>query len=230
MAQTATHDKERTMEPSRRIDVISDAICPWCWIGKTNLDAALALLGPAAAGFSVHWRPFQLNPDMPPEGVERAAYRAQKFGSVTRGAELDANVAEAGRKVGLEFRHDRMLRTPNTVNVHRLLQWSGSQSAGSQSTGLGQHEMAEALFRAYFHDGKDIGDLATLADVAATLGLDAAAFLASDELAEEVRAEDAYFRKIGISGVPSFALDGRVLFSGAYPAEHIAAALTRQAA
>ncbi|TCI00327.1 DsbA family oxidoreductase [Roseococcus sp. SYP-B2431] len=208
------------MEPTRRIDVISDAICPWCWIGKTNLDAALALLGPAAAGFSVHWRPFQLNPDMPPEGVERAAYRARKFGSVTRGAELDANVAEAGRKVGLEFRHDLMLRTPNTVHAHRLLQWSGAR----------QHAMAEALFGAYFRDGKDIGDVAVLAEVAATLGLDASAFLASDELVEEVRAEDAYFRKIGISGVPSFAVDGRVLFSGAYPAEQIAAALTRQAA
>lgn len=208
------------MEPTRRIDVISDAICPWCWIGKTNLDAALALIGPQAAEFSVHWRPFQLNPEMPPEGVERATYRAQKFGSVTRGAELDAKVAEAGRNVGLEFRHDLMLRTPNTINAHRLLQWSGPR----------QHEMAEALFRAYFHDGKDVGDIATLTEIAAALGLDAAAFLASDELAEEVRAEDAYFRKIGISGVPSFAVDGRVLFSGAYPAEHIAAALTRQAA
>jgi predicted DsbA family dithiol-disulfide isomerase len=180
----------------------------------------LALLGPAAADFSVHWRPFQLNPDMPPEGVERATYRAQKFGSVTKGAELDANVAQAGRNVGLEFRHDLMLRTPNTINAHRLLQWSGAR----------QHEMAEALFQAYFRDGRDIGDLAILAEVAATLDLDAAAFLASDELAEEVRAEDAYFRKIGISGVPSFAVDGRVLFSGAYPAEQIAAALTRQAA
>jgi len=213
------------MEPTRRIDVISDAICPWCWIGKTNLDAALKLIGPAAAEFSVHWRPFQLNPDMPPEGVERATYRARKFGSATRGAELDANVAEAGRKVGLEFRHDLMLRTPNTINAHRLLQWSASQL-----TGPGQHEMAEALFRAYFHDGKDVGDVEALTEIAASLGLDAAAFLASDELAEEVRAEDAYFRRLGISGVPSFAVDGRVLFSGAYPAEHIAAALTRQAA
>lgn len=213
------------MEPTRRIDVISDAICPWCWIGKANLDAALTLIGPAAAGFSVHWRPFQLNPDIPSEGVERATYRAQKFGSVTRGAELDANVAEVGRKAGLEFRHDLMLRTPNTINAHRLLQW-----AGGQSTGPGQHAMAEALFRAYFQEGKDVGDLDTLAGIAATLGLDAAAFLAGDELAEEVRAQDAYFRQIGISGVPSFALDGRVLFSGAYPADQIAAALTRQAA
>lgn len=205
------------MEPSRRIDVISDAICPWCWIGKTNLDAALKLIGPAAQDFAVHWRPFQLNPDMPAEGVERAAYRAQKFGSVEKGRELDARVAEAGRAVGLEFRHDLMLRTPNTINAHRLMQWSGAR----------QHEMAGALFQAYFHDGKDVGDIATLTEIAATLGLDAGAFLASDELAEQVRAEDAYFRRIGINGVPSFAIDGRVIFSGAYPAEHIAEALTR---
>lgn len=205
------------MEPSRRIDVISDAICPWCWIGKTNLDAALRLIGPAAQDFAIHWRPFQLNPDMPPEGVERASYRAAKFGSVEKGRELDARVAEAGRNVGLNFRHDLMLRTPNTINAHRLIQWSGPR----------QHEMVEALFRAYFHDGKDIGDIATLAEIAATLDLDAGEFLVGDELAEEVRAEDAYFRRIGISGVPSFAIDGRVIFSGAYPAQHIAEALTR---
>lgn len=208
------------MEPSRRIDVISDAICPWCWIGKTNLDAALKLIGPDAAQFAIHWRPFQLNPDMPPEGVERASYRAQKFGSVEKGRELDARVAEAGRNVGLEFRHDLMLRTPNTIDAHRLIQWAGPR----------QHEMAEALFRAYFRDGQDIGDITALTAIAATLGLDAGEFLASDELAEQIRAEDAYFRRIGISGVPSFAVDGRVLFSGAYPAEQIAAALTRQAA
>jgi predicted DsbA family dithiol-disulfide isomerase len=205
------------MEPSRRIDVISDAICPWCWIGKTNLDAALKLIGPAAADFAIHWRPFQLNPEMPPEGVERASYRAAKFGSVEKSRELDARVAAAGQAVGLEFRHELMLRTPNTINAHRLIQWAGPR----------QHEMTEALFQAYFHDGKDIGDLAALTEIAATLGLDAGAFLASGELAEEVRAEDAYFRRIGISGVPSFAIDGRVIFSGAYPAEHIAEALTR---
>ncbi|WP_424812361.1 DsbA family oxidoreductase [Roseococcus sp. YIM B11640] len=208
------------MDAKRRIDVISDAICPWCWIGKRNLDTALALLGPEAGNFEVHWRPFQLNPEMPAEGVERASYRAQKFGSEERGRELDARVAEAGRAVGLEFRHDLMLRTPNTVNAHRLIQWAGPR----------QHEMAEALFRAYFQQGQDVGDLATLAEIASGLGLDAAEFLDGEELAEQVRAEDAYFRRIGIQGVPSFALDGRVLFSGAYPAEHIADALSRKAA
>ncbi len=205
------------MDQPRRIDVISDAICPWCWIGKRQMERALALLGQP---FSIHWRPYQLNPDMPVEGVERAAYRAAKFGSVERGAELDANVAAAGRAVGLEFRHDRMLRTPNTIAAHRLIRWAGER----------QNDMVEALFQAYFQDGEDIGDHATLTAIAATLGLDAAEFLASEEHAAEVRAEDAQFRRIGINGVPSFALDGQVMFSGAYPAEHMAQIFGRRAA
>ncbi|MDB5414789.1 MAG: putative dithiol-disulfide isomerase involved in polyketide biosynthesis [Rubritepida sp.] len=208
------------MEPTHRIDVISDAICPWCWIGKRQLEIALAQLAEQGRTFSIHWRPFQLNPDMPAEGVERAAYRAAKFGSVTRGAELDANVAASGSGVGLEFRHDLMLRTPNTISAHRLIRWAGPR----------QNELVELLFRAYFQEGQDIGDQAVLAGIAATLGLDATAFLASNEFADEVRAEDATFRRMGISGVPSFALDGRVLFSGAYPAAHMVELFTRQAA
>ena len=205
------------MDTPRRIDVISDVICPWCWIGKRQLEGALAMLD---TPFAIHWRPFQLNPDLPAEGVERASYRAAKFGSVERGAELDANVAAAGRVVGLEFRHDRMLRTPNTIAAHRLLAWAGVR----------QNDLAEALFRAYFQDGQDIGDHAVLAGVAAELGLDAAPFLASDGQDAEVRAEDANFRRLGISGVPSFALDGAVLFSGAYPAERMADIFGRRAA
>jgi len=202
---------------ARRIDVISDAICPWCWIGKRQMERALAMLDQP---FTIHWRPYQLNPDMPVEGVERASYRAAKFGSVERGAELDANVAAAGRAVGLEFRHDRMLRTPNTIAAHRLLRWAGER----------QNDMAEALFQAYFQDGQDIGDHAVLAAIASTLGLDAKAFLASDEHDAEVRAEDAQFRRIGINGVPSFALDGQVMFSGAYPADHMARIFGQRAA
>jgi predicted DsbA family dithiol-disulfide isomerase len=206
-----------TMTTARRIDVISDAICPWCWIGKRQLEAALAMLD---TPFTIHWRPFQLNPDMPAEGVERASYRAAKFGSVERGAELDANVAAASHTVGLDFRHDRMLRTPNTIAAHRLLRWAGPR----------QNDLAEALFRAYFQEGQDIGDHAVLAALAQTLDLDATDFLASDEFDAEVRAEDANFRRLGISGVPSFALDGAVLFSGAYPAERMAEIFGRRAA
>ena len=206
-----------------RIDVVSDAVCPWCWIGKRHLEGALARLADGGERFEVHWRPFQLNPDMPPEGVERAAYRAAKFGSLERSRELDAQVATAGAAVGLEFRLDRQRRTPNTVDAHRLIRHAGAVGGPAR-----QGTVVEALFRAYFHDGRDIGDPAVLAEAAAEAGLDdGAAFLASGEGAAEVREEDAGFRRLGISGVPSFALAGHLLFSGAVPAERMADAFRR---
>ena len=206
-----------------RIDVVSDAICPWCWIGKRHLESALARLADAGERFEVHWRPFQLNPDMPREGVERAAYRAAKFGSLERSRELDAQVAAAGAAAGLEFRLDRQRRTPNTVDAHRLIRRAGEAGGAAR-----QDAVVERLFRAYFQDGRDIGDRAVLAEVAAEAGLeDAASFLASDEGAAEVRAEDSGFRRLGISGVPSFALAGHILFSGAVPPERMAEAFRR---
>lgn len=208
--------------PAPRIDVVSDAICPWCWIGKRHLEGALARLADEGERFTVHWRPFQLNPDMPREGVERAAYRAAKFGSAERSHELDAQVAAAGAAAGLEFRFDRQRRTPNTVAAHRLIRRAGEAGPAAQGA------VVEALFRAYFADGRDIGDAAVLAEAAEGAGLEgAAAFLASGEGEAEVRDEDAGFRRLGISGVPSFALSGHVLFSGAVPAERMAEAFRR---
>ena len=207
-----------------RIDVVSDAICPWCWIGKRHLEGALAVLAEDGERFEVHWRPFQLNPDMAPEGVERAAYRAAKFGSIERSRQLDAQVAAAGAAAGLEFRFDRQRRTPNTVDAHRVVRRAGE--AGGPAL---QEAVVEALFRAYFQDGRDIGDRAVLAEAADAAGMDgAAALLATEEGAADVRAEDAGFRGLGISGVPSFALSGHVLFSGAVPADRMADAF-RQA-
>ncbi|MBX6374610.1 MAG: DsbA family oxidoreductase [Acetobacteraceae bacterium] len=204
-----------------RLDVVSDAICPWCWIGKRQLDLALAELA-ARDGlhFEVRWLPFQLNPGMPPEGVDRQRYRERKFGSLERSRQLDAQVAEAGRAVGLEFRHDRMTRTPNTVEAHRLIYLA-------EPTGL-QGAVVEAIFQAYFHDGRDIGDRATLAAIGAEAGLDAAtldAFTEGFAAREEVLTEDHALRSAGLSGVPSFVLDRHLLFSGAVPAAQMAAAL-----
>lgn len=207
-----------------RIDVISDAICPWCWIGKRNLAGALAQLAEEGERFEVHWRPFQLNPDMPREGVERDAYRAAKFGSLERSRQLDAQVAAAGAGVGLEFRHDRMQRTPNTLDAHRLIRLAGESGPALQD------RIVEALFRAYFQDGQDIGSRAALAEIAAATGMDkaeVAAFLDSDAGEAEVRQEDLRFRQAGLSGVPTFALEGHVLFSGAMPAERMALAFRR---
>ncbi|MBU8538631.1 DsbA family oxidoreductase [Falsiroseomonas tokyonensis] len=210
------------MTTLRNLDVISDSVCPWCWIGKRNLDEALAMLAEEGLRFNLRWRPFQLNPDMPAEGVPRAAYRAQKFGSEARGRELDANVAEAGRNVGLTFRHDLMERTPNSVASHRVVRMAHGQ-------GL-QDAVLEAFFRGYFQEGRDVGDPATLVELAAAAGMDGAAvatMLAGDEYREAVLAEDAAARSGGISGVPSFLLDRHLLFSGALPASRMADAFRR---
>ncbi|MGC8469841.1 MAG: DsbA family oxidoreductase [Acetobacteraceae bacterium] len=211
--------------PGSRIDIVSDAICPWCYIGKRQLEAALATLKTEGLGFTVHWNPFQLNPDMPPEGVARAAYRAAKFGSPERVAAIDARVSEAAAAVGLPFALHCQARTPNTIAAHRLIRWAGIQGGPAA-----QDAAMESVFHAYFIAGRDTGDPAMLAECAAAAGLDpaAAAFLASDAEADAVRAADAQARASGVTGVPSFFLDGYFLFSGAVPAEQMAGAF-RQA-
>jgi predicted DsbA family dithiol-disulfide isomerase len=212
----------------RNIDVISDVICPWCWIGKAHLDAALEELRQEGLEFQIRWRPFQLNPDMPQAGVERATYRAQKFGSLERSRELDAQVADAGRAAGLDFRHDLMLRTPNTVAAHRVIR--AAEEAGSRDgarEGL-QQAVVDALFRAYFQEGRDIGDHATLDELAASAGLPGmAAMLAGDDHRDAVLAEDMAARQGGISGVPSFLMDRHLLFSGAMPGPRMAEAFRK---
>jgi len=205
-----------------RIDIVSDAICPWCYIGKRQLERALATLADEGLHFSVHWNPFQLNPDMPPEGRDRAAYRAWKFGSAEKAAALDARITEAAAGVGLAFRTDLMTRTPNTIDAHRVI-WFAGQKGRQDAT-------MEQVFKAYFTEGADIGDHQVLAACAAKAGLDPAeviAFLATDLADKEMRAADQAARESGVSGVPSFFLDGYGLFSGAMPAESIAAALRR---
>ncbi len=208
--------------PGTRIDVVSDAICPWCYIGKRQLERALALLDAEDLRFAVRWNPFQLNPDMPREGRDRTAYRATKFGSAERAATLDAQVAEAARSVGLAFRLDLMARTPNTLDAHRLIWLAGQQGV--------QDYAMEAVFAAYFTQGRNIGDHAVLADCATAAGLDRTSvldFLTGERITAEMQAADRAAREAGVNGVPSFFLDGYGLFSGAVPAEQMAAALRR---
>jgi predicted DsbA family dithiol-disulfide isomerase len=205
--------------PIPTITVISDAICPWCYIGKRQLERALAILAGQGQAFAVAWYPYQLNPEMPEEGVERAAYRAAKFGSTERGREIDARVAEAGSAVDIGFNFAAMQRTPNTVAAHRVIRAAGAEGR--------QDAVVERLFSAYFLEGRDIGDPEVLAACVAEAGGDAAAtraMLASDANRAEVLAEDEAARRAGISGVPSFALAGHVLFSGAVPADAMAEA------
>lgn len=201
-----------------RIDVISDAICPWCYIGKRQLERALSILeSQHKLRFTVAWHPFQLNPEMPAEGVDRAKYRIAKFGSAERSKQMDERITEVAAGVGIEFHLERLTRTPNTVKAHRLIRFAGQKGQ--------QDAVVEALFDVYFCNGADIGDDKALADVGHRGGLDydaVLAMLASDEGKREVLAGDQMARNCGIQGVPSFALQGHVLFSGAVPAEEMA--------
>lgn len=208
--------------PVGRIDVISDAICPWCYIGKRQLERALDILASNHCSITVAWHPFQLNPDMPLEGVEREKYRIAKFGSLERSKQLDQRITETAATVGLEFHLEKLTRTPNTVNAHRLIRFAGQKGV--------QDAVVEELFEGYFCKGADIGDAKILADIGAEGGLDRAevlAMLAGDEGRKEVLAADQMARNAGVQGVPSFALQGHVLFSGAVPAEEMAQTFRR---
>src|SRR5260370_3379816 len=206
------------------IEVISDAICPWCWVAKRRLDRAIAALAPDVIA-SVTWRPFELNPEMPRAGVDRRNYRSAKFGSWQRSQALDAQVAAAGRSDGLVFNHDKMERTPNTGHAHRLI-WLAGQLRK-------QDAVVEGLFAAYFNVGRDVGDPPVLADVGASAGLDRAmilAMLASDEGHAEVQSQLHRAVSLRVSGVPTVLVDGVPLFSGALRAEFMAADLPQVAA
>lgn len=191
------------------VEVISDVICPWCWVGKRRLEKAIA----AVAGVHevvVRWRPFQLNPDMPRVGMERRAYRTAKFGSVERSIELDAKLAAVGAGEGLAFHFERIERTPNTFDAHRLIRLAGELGV--------QDAVVEALFRAYFSDGRDIGERSVLLDVVVGAGLErerAESTLDSDDSATAVRAEEAEARRLGVEGVPFFVLNGDLALTGA---------------
>ena len=205
------------------IEMISDAICPWCWIAKRRLDSAIAPIAPDVMA-SVTWRPFELNPEMPKGGVDRRAYRSAKFGTWQHSQALDAQVAAAGRSEGLVFNHDKIERTPNTADAHRLILLAGQQGK--------QDVVVEGLFAAYFDDGRDVGDPAVRADVGAAAGLDRArilAMIASDEGLTEVRSELQRAVNLRVSGVPTVLVDGVPLFSGAIRAELMEAELRKAA-
>ena len=152
---------------SFRLDIVSDTICPWCYVGKRRLAAALPILEAEGLTFDVTWRPFQLNPTIPREGLDRRAYRSAKFGSWKKSQALDAQVTEAGASAGLVFRHDLMAKTPNTVASHALIRLA--HETGGAAT---QDRVVEALFSAYFTQGLDVGDPAVLADLAKGAGIE----------------------------------------------------------
>ena len=206
-----------------RLDVVSDTICPWCWIGKRRLEAALGRIGDELA-LDVRWRPFELNPDLPREGISRRDYRTAKFGSWERSLALDAEVRAAGAGDGLDFRHALQERTPNTLASHALVALAAD--AGRQG------DVIEALFGAYFTDGRDVGDVETLVEIGTAHGLDATAAEAAvtdAALRERLHAEARAYAGGGVNGVPSVLMNGFLLFSGAQAPGTIEAVL-REAA
>ena len=179
-----------------KLDILSDPICPWCFIGKARLDAALAARPDHP--FAIEYHPFQLNPDMPPAGMDRRAYLEGKFGGKAQAAEVYARIDAAARDAGLEIDWARIDRTPSTLDAHRLIHWAGVEGR--------QVAVVSALFRAYFLEGRDIGDRDVLADIADGAELDAAAIrrlLAGEADAEDVAARDAHARARGVTGVPT---------------------------
>ncbi len=195
-----------------RLDIFSDPICPWCFIGKRRLERALAARPDLQ--IEVHWRAFQLNPEMPAEGMDRQLYLELKFGGPAAAQRIYDTIAEAGvsEKIGFDFGAIR--RTPNTVNAHRLIRRAGLEGK--------QDAVVEALFERYFLAGEDIGDTAILLKAAREAGLpssDLEAFLAGAEEADVVRSEDALARRTGIQGVPTFIFANRFALSGAHEPE-----------
>jgi len=201
------------MAKNLEIEIVSDVICPWCYIGKRRLEKALSLVGDGISP-TLTWRPFQLNPDMPEGGMARAEYRRLKFGSVERGAQLDARVASEGRGEGIDFAFDRIQRTPNTSAAHRLIELA-------QREGRGQ-PVVDALFRAYFEEARDIGDAAVLAEIAAVKNVSGWPEGAD---VKGVAALEETMRGFGISGVPTFIFERKLGVSGAHPPESLAQAI-----
>ena len=196
------------------IDIFSDTICPWCFIGKRRLERALTER--PQPDLTVSWRAFQLNPDMPAEGMERGRYLEIKFGGAVNAQAVYEQVCVAGDSENIPFAFDKMTRTPNTVDSHRLIRFAGDKGDKAQDA------VVEALFNAYFLETRDIGDAEVLIETAAAAGLnpeEARAFLASGAQAEAIRAEDSSARGAGINGVPCFIFNRRHALAGAHPPE-----------
>lgn len=195
-----------------KLDILSDPICPWCYIGWTNL--ARALEARPDHPFAIEWHPFQLNPEMPSGGMDRRAYMEAKFGGKDRAVQAYLPVLQHAEKAGLTLNLDAIPRTPNTLDAHRLIHWAGIEGR--------QTPTVLALFRAYFVEGRDIGDAETLSDLAGKAGLDAAmiaTLLASDADAADIAARDAHARSRGVTGVPTFVIASQHVLTGAQPTE-----------
>jgi predicted DsbA family dithiol-disulfide isomerase len=196
------------------IEVVHDLVCPWCYLGMRRLLRTLRRRPDLL--FDIAWRPFLLNPDMPRVGMARADYVMRKFGGEERARRLYASISDIGLTEGLQFRFDRIRRTPSSVDAHRLVLWAAGSGA--------ETDLVEALFAAHFTDGRDIGEISVLAALAYTVGLDgsaATAFLRAETSVDAIHAENLRAHRLGINGVPCFVIGGRHAIAGAQEAEVI---------
>lgn len=201
------------------VEIVSDVVCPWCWIGKRRLKAAVTILRDRYV-IAPSWKPFELNPGLPREGLSRVEYRILKFGSVENSRRLDSQLAEVGRSAGVDFDFEAIQWTPNTIDCHRLIWLAGQEGK--------QDDLVEYLFRVYFHDGRNIGEQDVMLDAAEAAGIDrteAERFLASDDGRQEVMGEIKRARQLGINGVPTFVINGQPIISGAVPHDVLARAI-----
>ena len=195
-----------------KLDIISDVICPWCYIGKAHLDRALE--ANPDHPFTIEWHPFQLNPTMPEGGMDRREYLEHKFGGKEGAVRVYGQIAEAAEAAGLDIDFGAIQRTPNTINAHRLIHWAGLEGR--------QTAVVSKLFKAYFKEGRDIGEAEVLADIADSVGMDAALvmrLLASDSDRDDIAARDKHSREMGVSSVPTFIVAGKHAVPGAQPPE-----------
>ena len=194
------------------IDVVSDVMCPWCYIGKRRLEKALDLAGNIEV--EIRWRPFQLDGTIPEKGMSRSEYLSNKFGGEERAKQVYSQIEEAGEAEELPFAFDLIEKSPNTLNAHRLIRWS-------QTTG-NQNALVEVLFRMFFIDGADIGDKEILADAAEEVGMErdvVERLFDGDSDVKEVKAEIAHAQQIGVTGVPCFIIDEKYAVMGAQQPE-----------
>jgi predicted DsbA family dithiol-disulfide isomerase len=208
-----------------KLQVVADVICPWCFIGKRSLDKAIATLAGQGIGVELEWLPFELNANLAPEGMDRRAFRSVRFGSWENALAMDARAVAAGRPLGAVFNYDKQTRTSHTLAAHSLLRLAWNEGGSSLQTRL-----AEAMFTAYFTEGRDLSDHEVLETLAAGVGMAAQAVDRCTSLQGEVRQREQAVHKAGVTSVPSYFMEDKPLFSGSQDPQGYVRLLTDAAA